>query len=151
MAKKLKIAIGADHGGYFLKERLKEHLADKDYKVKDFGTESHDPCDYPLIGYEIARHVSKKKSDYGIAICKTGFGMAIIANKLKNVRSAVCDTPDEAKSAREHNDCNVLAIAANRVDLASARKIIDVFLNTPAEGGRHRRRVKQIKRLERRR
>lgn len=149
MAGRLNIALGADHGGFLLKERLKKHLLNKGYKVEDFGTDSLKSCDYPLIGYKLAESVSKGKSDYGVAICKTGFGMAIIANKLKNVRSAACDTPGQAKSARRHNDCNVLSIAAKRVNGAQAKKIVDVFLKTQAQGGRHRRRVRQIVRLER--
>ncbi len=149
MAGKLTIALGADHGGFLLKEKLKEYLLNKGYKIKDFGTTSMKSCDYPLIGYKIAESVSKRRSDYGIAICKTGFGMAIIANKLKNVRSAVCDTPRQAKSARQHNDCNVLSLAAKRVNAVRTRRIVDTFLTTAAEGGRHRRRVRQIVRLER--
>lgn len=149
MAGKLNIALGADHGGFLLKEKLKKYLLNKGYKVEDFGTDSLKSCDYPLIGYKLAESVSKRRSDYGIAICKTGFGMAIIGNKLKNVRSAVCDTPRQAKSARQHNDCNVLSIATKRVSGPQAKKIVNVFLKTQAEGGRHRRRVRQIVRLER--
>jgi len=149
MAGKLNIALGADHGGYELKEGLKKFLLTNGYKVKDFGTNSTKSCDYPLLGHKAASYVSKGKADKGILICKTGFGMAIIANKSKGVRSAVCDTPLEAKSARQHNDCNVLSLSAKRVGLQKAKKIVNVFLNTTAEGGRHKRRVRQIERLER--
>ncbi|NQT22122.1 MAG: ribose 5-phosphate isomerase B [Candidatus Omnitrophica bacterium] len=150
MAGKITIALGADHGGYTLKEGLKEYLLKKGYKVKDFGTYSLRPSDYPLFGHKAALYVSKKKAQRGIVICKTGFGMAIIANKLKGIRSAVCDTPMEAKSSRQHNDCNVLSLAAKRVGLKKAKKIADVFLHTKAEGGRHKRRVRQIVKLEKR-
>lgn len=150
MVRKLKIALGADHGGFLLKEKLKKYLLYKGYRVRDIGTDRRASCDYPPIGYEIAKSVSKKESNFGIAVCKTGFGMAIIANKIKGVRSAVCDTPSEARSARQHNDCNVLSLAAKRVDFASAKRIVDAFLKTCAEGGRHRRRVKQINKLEKR-
>lgn len=149
MAGKLKIALGADHGGYELKEGLKRFLLKKRYEVKDFGTNSTRPCDYPLLGHKAAAYISRKKADKGIVICKTGFGMAIIANKSKGVRSAVCDTPLEAKSARQHNDCNVLSLSAKRVGLEKAKKIVEVFLNTASESGRHRRRVRQIEKLER--
>lgn len=148
MAGRLTIAIGADHGGYILKEELKKYLAGKKYVVKDFGTNSIDSCDYPLVGYEVAKAVSRKKADFGIAICKTGFGMAIVANKVKGIRSAVCDSPDEAMSARLHNDCNVLSLAAKRVKLDAAEKIVDLFLSTGNEGGRHKKRVMEITEVE---
>ena len=92
-----RVAIGADHGGFKLKEMLKKHLANKGYKITDYGTGSEDSCDYPLIGYEVAKGVSKGKFEKGILVCKTGIGMAIIANKLKNVRSAVCNTASQAR------------------------------------------------------
>jgi len=149
MVRKPVIAIGADHGGFILKEEVKKYLKEKEYSIKDFGTNSIESCDYPLIGYKVAKAVSKKKARYGIAICKTGFGMAIIANKVKGVRSAVCDTPKEAESARRHNDCNVLSLASKRVKLEAAKKTINVFLKTGGESGRHLRRVKQIISLER--
>ena len=145
---KINIAVGSDHGGYLLKEKLKGYFLEKRYSVKDFGVNSPSPSDYPLVGYKVAKAVSAGKSNFGIAICKTGFGMAIIANKLKNVRSAVCDTPSEAKSARAHNDCNFLSLSAKRTAFKKAKKIVDMFLITKAEGGRHARRVGQIKRLE---
>lgn len=150
MVRRIIIALGTDHGGFVLKKKLKGYLEKKGYKVIDFGTNLSKSCDYPLIGYKLAESVSKGKSDIGIAICKTGFGMAIIANKLKGVRSAVCDTPREAKSARQHNDCNVVSLAAKRINFNTAKKIVDVFLSTPSEGGRHRRRVRQIIKLEKR-
>ena len=149
MAGRMKVWISADHGGFALKETLKAYLSKKGHKVTDAGPDSGDPCDYPEFGYKTAKAVSSKKADYGIAICKTGFGMAIIANKLRGVRSAVCDSPAEALSARQHNDCNVLALAATRVSAAVAKKITDVFLKTKREEGRHARRVRQIIRLER--
>lgn len=149
MVRRIIVALGADHGGFILKEKLKAYLLNKGYKVKDLGTHSKKSCDYPLIGHRIAKSVSDKTSDCGIAVCKTGFGMAIISNKSRNVRSAVCDTPAEAKSARQHNDCNVLSLAAKRVGIEKAKRIVNTFLRTPQEKGRHRRRVNQIVRLER--
>jgi ribose 5-phosphate isomerase B len=145
---KLKIAIASDHGGFVLKGELISYLAKKGHKVEDFGAYSIEASDYPVLGHKAARAVGSKRADYGIVICKTGFGMAIVANKVKGVRSAVCDTPDEARSAREHNDCNVLSLAATRLNTGSAKKIVDTFLKTDFEGGRHQRRVKQIINLE---
>ena len=149
MAKKVKIAMGADHGGYRLKEVLKGYLEKKGFIVLDFGTFTDEPCDYPLVGHKVAKAVATKKCRFGINICKSGFGMGIISNKVKSVRSAVCDSLSQAKSAREHNDCNVLSLSAMRTKLWKAKKICEVFLKTKSLGGRHKRRVKQINNLER--
>ena len=143
-----RIAIGGDHGGFALKEHLKKYLAKKGYTVKDFGTYSGEPCDYPVVGYKVARAVSKGIFKKGIVICKTGIGMAIIANKLRNVRSGVCNTVRQAKTSRLHNDTNVLSLAAKYINSSKAKRIVDTWLNTKASAGRHRRRVNQIKRLE---
>ncbi|MDD5438650.1 MAG: RpiB/LacA/LacB family sugar-phosphate isomerase [Candidatus Omnitrophica bacterium] len=150
MAHKLTIALAADHGGFALKEHLKVFLDRRGYAVMDFGPDSEEPCDYPLFGAKVADAVSRKKARFGIVICKTGFGMAITANKIAGVRSAVCDTPEEARSARRHNDCNVISLAAVRITPRVAEETVRVFLTEKAEGGRHRRRVLQIKRLEKR-
>ncbi|MFH1791116.1 MAG: ribose 5-phosphate isomerase B [Candidatus Omnitrophota bacterium] len=149
MADKPVVAMGADHGGFILKEALKQHLSAKGYEVIDFGTDTAEACDYPLFGHKAAKAVADGKAEFGIVICKTGFGMAIVANKVSGVRSAVCDTADEAESARRHNACNVLSLAATRVGIGAAKDIADVFLSTGTEGGRHERRVGQIKELER--
>jgi len=149
VARKITISMGADHGGFILKEELKKYLKEKGYRIKDVGTNSVESCDYPLFGYEAARAVSARRADRGIVICKTGFGMAIIANKVKGIRCAVCDSAPQAKSARRHNSCNVLALAAKRVKRAAAKKIVDAFLSEEADIGRHRRRVNQIINLER--
>jgi len=149
MASNLTIALAADHGGFILKEEIKKYLGENNHKVKDFGTNSVESCDYPQYGAKAAENVGNGGSDFGILICKTGFGMAIVANKVKGVRSAVCGTEEEAISSRRHNDCNVLSLAAKRVKLKEAKDIIDAFLKTDAEGGRHQRRVMQIKDMER--
>ncbi|MBN1353385.1 MAG: ribose 5-phosphate isomerase B [Candidatus Omnitrophica bacterium] len=146
-----KIAIGCDHGGFKLKEFLKRHLAEKGHAVEDMGTHSEAGCDYPLIGYEVAKRVSRGKADRAILICKTGIGMAIIANKLRNVRSGVCNTVRQAKTSRLHNDTNVLSLAAKYINFKQAKRIVDTWLATEALGGRHGRRVKQIKALENKR
>ena len=146
-----KIAIGSDHGGFGLKEILKRYLAAKGYAVKDFGTYSDKPSDYPLVGYKAARSVSRGRFKRAILICKTGIGMAIVANKLRNVRSAVCNTLHQAKTSRLHNDTNVLSLAAKYITAEKAKKITSVWLNTKALGRRHKRRVNQIKKLEKKR
>jgi ribose 5-phosphate isomerase B len=143
-----KIAIGSDHGGYLLKEKIKGVLAEKGYGVKDVGPVAEDACDYPRYGYEAAKLVSTGKSTRGIVICKTGIGMSVVANKLSGVRAGLCFSPAEAESARQHNDINVLVLAAKKVSTRMAGKIVDVWLRTPALRGRHARRVRQIKAIE---
>jgi len=143
-----RIVIGCDHGGFKLKEKLKVYLAQKGYIVDDYGTYSTDSCDYPLVGYKVAKEVSKHRAKHGILICKTGIGMAVIANKLTNVRSGVCNNIKQAKTSRLHNDTNVLSLAATYVTTDLAKKIVNTWLKTEALAGRHGRRVNQIKRLE---
>ncbi len=143
-----KIAIGSDHGGFQLKEILKKYLLSKGYAVEDFGTYTDKSCDYPLVGYKAAKSVSRGRFKKAILICKTGIGMAVVANKLRNVRSGVCNTLHQAKTSRLHNDTNVLSLAAKYVTAGNAKRITGVWLNTGALGGRHRRRVNQIKKLE---
>ena len=143
----MKIAIGADHGGFELKESLVRFLKKKGHSVKDFGTFSNESCDYPPVGYEVAEAVGKKRFSHGILICKTGIGMSIVANKAKGVRAALCERVKIARSSREHNDANVLVLAANIVSFDKAKRIVDIWLKTPALGGRHKRRVNQIERI----
>ena len=144
----MKVIIGSDHGGYELKMKLIDFLKSEGYDVQDFGTHSKESCDYPLIGFEVARAVSDEKADRGILICKTGVGMAIIANKLHGVRAAACYDEDMAKSSREHNDCNIMVLAAQYTDLKKAKDIAKIWLKTEPLGERHARRVKQIKEIE---
>ena len=146
-----KIAVGCDHGGFRLKEFLKGYLGKKGYRVEDFGTHSEKPCDYPCIGYALARAVSRRTFRRGILICKTGIGMAVIANKLKGVRSGVCNNLKQARTSRQHNDTNVLSLAAKYVTRTKAKQIVNTWLATPALKGRHARRVRQIVKLEKRR
>jgi ribose 5-phosphate isomerase B len=145
----MKIAIGCDHGGFKLKESIVKFLKEEKHTVKDYGTFSVESCDYPQIGYEAAKAVGAKKVSRGILICTTGIGMTIVANKVKGVRAALCDRADIAKSSREHNDTNILVFAAKIVSLAKAKEIITIWLSTRALGGRHRRRVNQISKIER--
>jgi ribose 5-phosphate isomerase B len=143
-----KIAIGCDHGGFELKKLLKRFLSEKGYIVRDFGVHSEEPSDYPLIGYEVSKGVSDGRFKRAILICKTGIGMAIIANKLRNVRAAACTTVAQARTSLEHNDTNVLSLAAQYADFKKAKLIVTTWLKTEALGGRHKRRVNQIKILE---
>ncbi|MFH1856190.1 MAG: ribose 5-phosphate isomerase B [Candidatus Omnitrophota bacterium] len=143
------IAIGADHGGFELKEKVKEYLNKKGHKVKDYGTHSTESCDYPKIGFEVAKAVSDKKVSRGILVCKTGIGEAIVANKVPGARAAVCPNITCARFSRQHNDVNVLVFGSLFVKEAEAKKILDVWLETKFEGGRHKRRVNQIREIER--
>jgi len=144
----MKIAIGADHGGFKLKEILKKFLRKKGHQVKDFGTYSEESYDYPIVGFELSKAVGRKTFTRGILICKTGVGMSIVANKIRGVRAALCDRIDIARSSRMHNDANVLILAANIVSAAKAKRIVGIWLSTPALRGRHRRRVSQISEIE---
>jgi ribose 5-phosphate isomerase B len=144
----MKIAIGADHGGFYLKKALIQFLRKKGHAVKDFGTFSEESCDYPPIGKEVAMAVAGKKFSRGIVICKTGIGMSMAANKVRGARAALCDRVDIARSSRLHNDANVLALAAAIIDVPKAKKIVSVWISAPSLGGRHRRRVGQIKEIE---
>ena len=144
----MKIALGSDHGGYELKVKIGKFLESEGYAVKDFGTHSKESGDYPMIGFEVAKAVSEGHAEKGILICKTGVGMAIIANKLHGIRAVACYDKELARSSREHNDCNVLVLAANYTDFKKSKEIIKIWLRHQALGERHGRRVKQIKDIE---
>jgi len=143
-----KIAIAADHGGFLLKQKIKEGLKKARYRVEDMGTYSAGPCDYPGFGFSAAQKVSNGEADRAIIICKTGIGMSIIGNKLPGVRAGLCNSADDAVSARKHNNTNVLVLAATKLTDKKAMDIVKVWLRTRALGGRHARRVGQIKKLE---
>jgi len=144
----VKIAIGSDHGGYELKNSMIGFLKETGYDVRDFGTHSKESCDYPLIGFEVARAISDGVVDRGMLICKTGVGMAIVANKLHGVRAVACYDEEMARTSREHNECNVIVLASNYTDFKKAKEIIKIWLGTKPLGERHARRVKQIKEIE---
>ena len=144
----MKIAVGSDHGGYGLKEKVIEFLKSEGYEPEDYGTHSKESCDYPLIGFDVAKAVSEDEAKRGILICKTGVGMAIIANKLPGVRAAAVYDKEMACSSREHNDCNVIVLAANYTDFKKSKEILKVWLTAEHVGERHVRRVKQIKEIE---
>ncbi len=144
----MKIAVGADHGGFELKEKLIKFLKQKKHTVKDFGTNSLESCDYPEFGIKVSRGVSSGGFDRGILICKTGVGFSIVANKFPNVRAVVAGNIKVARLSRQHNDTNVLIFGSRFVNFDKAKKIVQVWLNTPFEGGRHARRLNQIREIE---
>ena len=141
----MKIALGADHGGYELKEKIKQHLAKKEgIEVIDFGTNSTESVDYPKYGHLVAKSVVDKEVDFGILVCGTGIGISIAANKIKGIRAANCTHTTMAKLTREHNDANILALGARIVGDVLALGIVDEFLSASFEGGRHQKRIDQI-------
>jgi ribose 5-phosphate isomerase B len=144
----MKIAIGADHAGFELKEKLKQKLVRDGYEVADFGTESTESTDYPDYAQRVAREVGAGRADRGVLVCGTGVGMAMAANKIEGVRAAPLWSEAEARLAREHNDSNVATFGARLIDEAQATSLLDVFLNTEFSGGRHARRVAKIAQLE---
>ena len=144
----MKIAIGADHAGFSLKENLRQKLGEEGYEVVDFGTGSPEPCDYPDFAQSVGRDVAQGRSDRGILVCSTGIGMAMAANKVDGVRAAPAQNDDEVKFTREHNDANVLTLGAKYIEAPRALELIDIFLKTEFAGGRHSRRVAKIAQLE---
>jgi ribose 5-phosphate isomerase B len=142
------IAIGSDHVAFSFKEELKDYLVEKGYEVKDFGTFGCERVDYCDYGFRVAESVSAGECESGIACCGTGVGIAISANKVKGIRAAVCSEPYSAKLSRQHNDCNVLALGSRVVGIELAKMIVDVWLTTGFEGGRHASRIEKIARYE---
>lgn len=140
----MKISLGCDHGGYALKEHIKAYLESKGHEVTDCGTYSTDSCDYPIFGEAAARKVQSGECERGIVICTTGIGISIAANKVKGIRCAHCTDSLSAEMTRRHNDANVLALGAGITGPNLAKRIVEVFLNTEFEGGRHARRVGQL-------
>lgn len=147
-SKFMKIAIGNDHSAVELKEIIKEFLTEKGYEVLDLGTNTTESCDYPVYGEKVGRAVVDGEASLGIAICGTGLGISLAANKVKGVRACVCSEPYTAKMSRLHNDANVLCFGARVVGSELAKMITEVWLNTEFEGGRHQRRVDQIMAIE---
>jgi ribose 5-phosphate isomerase B len=150
MAKE-KIIIGSDHAGFELKEKMARYLHKKGFDVKDAGCYSKERCDYPEFAYKVAKAVSGRKYRRGMLICYTGIGNAIVANKLSGVRAALCYNVRAAELSRMHNDSNILVLGSLFVDEKNARRIIDIWLKTGFEGGRHRRRLNILRKIERQR
>ena len=144
----MRIAIGADHAGFVLKEQLRRKLIADGHDVVDFGTNSEESCDYPDFALQVAQQVAGKQADRGILVCSTSLGMAIAANKIAGVRAAPVEKPEQAKLTREHNDANVLALGARFVPAELAGELVDIFLKTEFAGGRHARRVAKIARID---
>jgi RpiB/LacA/LacB family sugar-phosphate isomerase len=143
----LRIALGADHGGIELKRAVHAHLTKKGYVVSDFGANSTESVDYPDYAEAVARHVIAGESDFGILVCKSGIGMSMAANRFPHIRAALIDNIADATVTRQHNDANVLCLAANHVDPGNAPKVVDAFLGTVFEGGRHGKRVEKLEQL----
>lgn len=144
-----RILIASDHAGFSLKEKLKAYLEKRfQLKVKDLGTHSSAPCDYPEFSYNLAKLISQGRYKRGILICKTGIGNSIVANRLSGVRAALCYNVKAAQLSRQHNDSNVLVLGSAFVNVGLAKRILNTWLNTEFLGGRHKRRLDKIKRIE---
>ena len=139
-----RIAIGADHAGFELKEHLKKWLEKNGHAVTDCGTHSPESADYPDFAHPVAEMVEKKESDLGLLVCGSGNGVAITANKHQGIRAANCWNEDLASLAREHNDANILCLPSRFIERELAERILDRFLHSSFEGGRHARRVDKI-------
>ena len=142
------IAIGSDHGGYELKEELKKVLEEKGIEYKDYGAYSTDRVDYPIVAKEVSKSVADKVCEKGILICRSGYGMAMVANKFKGVRSAPCFCTRAAQFSRLHNDSNVLSLGADYVTVEEAKEILITWLETEFEGGRHQERLDLVANIE---
>lgn len=137
----LRIAIGSDHGGYEYKEQIVSHLKEKGYECVDVGTYSTDSCDYPVIARAVTTKITTGEADRGILICGTGIGMSIVANKVKSIRAALCGDTFSARASRAHNNSNVLCLGERVIGINLAMDIVDIWLESKFEGGRHQRRV----------
>ncbi|MDR7869488.1 MAG: ribose 5-phosphate isomerase B [Tissierellaceae bacterium] len=138
------IGIGSDHGGYELKESIKEYLTEQGIEFIDYGTNSLDSVDYPDFGKKVADAVLNKEVDRGILICGTGIGISITANRIKGIRCALCTDTFSARMSREHNNANILALGGRVVGVGLALDIVKTFLESEFEGGRHERRINKI-------
>lgn len=145
----MKVALGADHGGFELKETIRRHLETQGIEVQDLGTHSKDSVDYPKYGFAVGSAIIKEKADLGIVVCGTGLGISMAANKIPGIRAAVCSETFSARMAREHNNANILALGARVIGVGLALDIVDVFLKTEFTGGRHALRVNLISDIER--
>jgi ribose 5-phosphate isomerase B len=140
----MKIALGADHAGFSLKEFLRRELEAAGHEVIDFGTHSADSADYPDYAHKVASAVAEGRCERGVLVCFTGEGMSMSANRHRGVRAALAYNADVAELARRHNNANVLALGAKYLSPAQAREWVKIFLETPFDGGRHERRVKKV-------
>ncbi len=144
----VRVALGSDHAGFQLKEKIKDYLTDKEIAFTDFGVGAPEPTDYPDIALAVAEAVARGEYEHGILVCGTGIGMAIAANKVPGVRAALCHDVFSAEAARSHNDANVLALGERVLGPGLAWAIVETWLRTPFAGGRHARRVEKIRKIE---
>lgn len=144
----MTIALGCDHGGYQLKQAVMKHLDEKNIAYRDYGTYSEESCDYPIYGETVARAVVSGACDLGVIICGTGIGISMAANKVHGVRAALCHNVFTAQMAKEHNNANILAMGARVLDQELALEILDTFLASQFQGGRHAIRVNKLMEIE---
>lgn len=144
----MKLAIGCDHGGFELKEAVREYLEQHSIEYEDFGAYSTDSVDYAPIAAKAAHAVADGKADYGVLICSTGIGISIAANKVKGIRAALCTNEFCAEMTRRHNNANILCMGGKVTDKETGLKLLEIFLNTGFDGGRHQRRIDQIAQIE---
>ena len=142
------IAIGCDHGGFELKEAIVKHLKEQGIEFYDFGIYENKSVNYPEIGVKVARAVASKEYDKGILCCGTGIGISLAANKVKGIRAAVLSDEFSCEFTRRHNDANILSLGGRVVSIEKGLKLVDIFLNTPFEGGRHQERIDMITAIE---
>ena len=143
-----RIIIGSDHAGFSLKEAVKVFLSEMEYSVTDVGTQSPESVDYPDFGVKVAERVSSEEFNRGILVCGSGVGMAIVAKKFPLIRAVLCLDAETARLGRLHNDSNILVLAGRRTDTDTAKSIVQIWLNTEFEGGRHQRRIDKIRDFE---
>lgn len=144
----MRIALGSDHGGFLLKDEIKNHLESKNIEIIDYGTNSSESCDYAEFSEKVGEAVIAGEAKFGILVCGTGIGISIAANKIPGIRAAVCSDTFSAHACREHNDANILAMGQRTVGTGLALDIVDTFLGSTFEGGRHQIRIDKIKKIE---
>ena len=144
----MKIAVASDHRGFEAKQQIKTIITQMGYECIDFGTTYSNPIDYPDTAYLAAKAVTNKEADKAILVCATGIGMSIAANKIKQIRAALCHDELSAQISRDHNDANVLCLSGDQIGVVLLRRIVEVWLKTEFSGGRHKRRVMKITAIE---
>ena len=144
----MKIAIGCGHGGFELKEAVRGYLEERQIPYEDFGAYNTDSVDYAPIAAKAARAVAAGQADFGVLVCSTGIGISMAANKVKGIRAALCTNEFCAEMTRRHNNANILCMGGKVIDKETAVKLVDIFLHTEFEGGRHQRRIDQIAQIE---
>lgn len=140
----MKIAVASDHGGFALKEEVKRHLKERGLEILDLGTYSEESVDYPVYGKACGEAVVSKEVDLGVVVCGTGIGISMAANKVKGVRCGLCTSVEMARLTKQHNNANILALGGRTTDPALAMEIVDAWLDTEFEGGRHQRRTDML-------